>query len=179
MKPAYLLFFLIIVTTKVQSQDRSNFKPNAVYLELFGNGILYSFNYDRVISSNGKLKFSTRVGFSYVDIDLFDDIRGAVIPIEFLGWIGNKGHLEFGTGLSSQFVQINDVSILGQPEEYSSNAFYLTGRLGYRLQKPDGGFLFRIGFVPMILLSESTTSNNPNERSEFVPWFGLSFGYSF
>ncbi|MEQ9468292.1 MAG: hypothetical protein RLN88_12840 [Ekhidna sp.] len=176
MKTIYCCIFLFL-TFATSAQDTSTDpKPNALYLELFGNGIMYSINYDRLITTSGNLKISGRVGYSYVNIDLFDEVKGNVIPVEILGWVGNnKGHVEFGVGLSSQFVETKDVSILGPTQETKSNAYYLTGRVGYRLQKPDGGFLFRAGFVPMYLLSESTSTDRP----EFVPWFGLSFGYSF
>lgn len=179
MKSIYCcIFALLACAATAQDTGTSNEpKPNAIYVELFGNGILYSINYDRLLSTNGNLKISARVGFSYVDIDLFDEIKGTVIPIEFLGWMGNKRHLEFGVGLSSQFVEVKDVSILGPTQQVTSNAYYLTGRVGYRRQKPDGGFVFRAGFVPMFLLSES--NSDASSRSEFVPWFGLSFGYAF
>jgi len=174
--------FFFFVCSIVYSQETSSFEasPNSVYVELIGNGIMYSVNYDRVIKTRDRMKFSARIGFSYVDIGLFDEIEGVVVPIELLGWIGDKGHFEFGAGLSSQFVTLEDDSLLGGPSErYDSQAYYLTGRLGYRLQKPDGGFLFRAGFVPMVLLGENNSERVSSDRPSFVPWFGFSFGYSF
>lgn len=174
----FLLFFLTWGAVAQEQSTAKTYKPNAVYLELLGNGILYSINYDRLLTTHRNLKISGRVGFSYFNIDLFDEMKGTSIPIEFLGWNGkNKGHFEFGVGLCSQFVEVNDVSILGPTQRTSSNGYYLTGRVGYRLQKPDGGFLFRVGFVPMILIAER--SSGDVDRTKFVPWFGLSFGYSF
>jgi len=50
--------------------------------------------------------------------------------------------------------------------EWSS---FLTGRVGYRYQKPNGRFIFRIGFTPLYEL----------DGNELHPSGGLSFGYGF
>jgi hypothetical protein len=46
---------------------------------------------------------------------------------------------------------------------------FLTGIIGYRGFTP-GGFIFRIGFTPLY-----STQTDP----EFIPSFGVSFGYAF
>jgi hypothetical protein len=46
---------------------------------------------------------------------------------------------------------------------------FLTGRVGYRYQKPNGRFIFRIGFTPLYEL----------DGNELHPSGGLSFGSSF
>jgi len=111
--------FFFFVCSIAYSQETSSFEapPNSVYVELIGNGIMYSVNFDRVIKTRDRMKFSARIGFSYVDIGLFDEIEGVVVPIELLGWVGDKGHFEFGAGLSSQFVTLEDDSLLGGPSE--------------------------------------------------------------
>ena len=41
-------------------------KPNNIYLEAGGNAVLYSINYERIISLNDNLKLAPRVGFEFV-----------------------------------------------------------------------------------------------------------------
>ena len=173
----YLLSLLSL--TLAAQEESTSYKPNAIYFEVLGNGVLYSVNYDRLLTTKGNLKISGRVGYSYISVNFFDEIKGSAIPIEILGWMGNKRHFEFGIGTVYHSMKQTDVSILGPTQEFDSDALYFTGRIGYRRQKPEGGFIFRAGFVPMFLVSESTSADNTGERASFIPWFGLSFGHAF
>ena len=58
----------------------------------------------------------------------------------------------------------------------------LTGYAGIRLQKKKG-FLFRFGFTPVYEITEfpenRTSYMQLGTKDAFVPWVGMSFGYSF
>ena len=80
-----------------------------------------------------------------------------------------KHHIELGAG----YIFTNEVLRDGNLNAISRswNGF-LTGRIGYRYQKPAGRFLIRVAFTPVIEVQ------NINE-SGFHPLAGVSFGYSF
>jgi hypothetical protein len=82
-------------------------------------------------------------------------------------------HFELGMGVMP-VAEKTYLTPMGS-EELMWNVF-LTGRVGYRYQKPDGKFLFRAGLTPVGEYSwraGDLTSMNVH----FLP--GLSFGYSF
>ena len=52
-----------------------------------------------------------------------------------------------------------------------------TARLGYRFQKADGRYLFRVGFTPFLEFFDRIYTNG--YRAEFHLSAGVSVGYSF
>lgn len=55
----------------------------------------------------------------------------------------------------------------------------LSGRLGYRYQKPDGRFLWRIGFTPLLQRERPGLYYDPTAPFRiFTPWGGVSVGYA-
>jgi hypothetical protein len=75
-------------------------------------------------------------------------------------------HLEIGAGYI--FTKESDSSTLASNERVWNG--YITGRVGYRYQKPSSRFLFRIAFTPII---------EYNNYKEFHPSGGISIGYAF
>jgi len=147
------------------SQDLPATK-NALYFELFGNGGLYSINYERNFHRN----IYCRVGFeSFATSDLFQRtttgrITAFPILVSFLTGSG-KNHLEFGGGM-----------LLGNQKDLSvsSTIVDITSFLGYRYQSMmTRGFLFRIGITPFASL------NGTNYPDNYFLSFGLSLGYHF
>ncbi len=61
-------------------QEKSS-KKNAVYLEVLGQGLFYSVNYDRILLTGNKLALSGWVGLSYHLITSFFDAHTIAIPI--------------------------------------------------------------------------------------------------
>jgi len=51
-----------------------------------------------------------------------------------------------------------------------------SSRLGYKYQKPSGGFFLRAGFTPLIRIK---TFSDLKSDNKFIPAFGLGVGYSF
>jgi hypothetical protein len=62
-----------------------------------------------------------------------------------------------------------------RPERSGTWEPYLFGRIGYRFQNPDGGWLFRIGFTPFI----SYFNDYVGADHLIYPFGGISLGYSF
>jgi hypothetical protein len=152
------------------SQD---FAPNAIYVELLGNGLIYSVNYDRLISPSTGF----RVGFGYIGISGGTDADGNSISASlltipatfnyFIGSIDSRGmmsssKLELGLGIVFVHAGASYGGLSG-----GGSGIGGTATIGYRLQPWDGGFVFRIGFTPVFVLSD------------FLPYGGLSLGYSF
>lgn len=138
--------------------------PNSIYFEALGNGGLYSVNYDRLFTDN----FGARVGFMYIsEIDFFfvseEDLLLIPATINYL--LGNKHKFELGVGLV--LASVSSTGVFGFESGESSSNVVGTATIGYRYQKPKGGFLFRAGFTPLF------NSNG------FQPYAGVSIGVSF
>jgi hypothetical protein len=161
----YLLLILVLTVSNpcISQQDSNKLftNRNSLYLELAGNAGYYSINYDIIFYQKGNFKIDWRNGFSLlpiINLPIF-------FPFEVNTLFGkSKHHLECGLGYTP-------VIFLGETDKKYRDIFLF--RLGYRYQKPEGGFLFRMGFTPGI--------SNINEDAEyrFGPWFGISIGKSF
>ena len=146
--------FAMVNETKAQSVNAKN----AIYVELGGNGLLYSVNYDHRFNTD----WSARGGIMYASID---DFSLTIVPLLANYLVGNNHMLEIGAGVA--YIGIN-VKVDG--EEFfnvSGSDIAGTGNIGYRYQNVDGGFVFRIGFTPLF------------SQHGFTPWAGLSLGYAF
>ncbi|MFM7856159.1 MAG: hypothetical protein ACKO96_30620, partial [Flammeovirgaceae bacterium] len=90
-----------------------------------------------------------------------------------------KHHFEAQLGIvlangKTTYFDVNGVKI--REERY--NYVLATGFIGYRYQKPDKRFFFRLGFTPSITNVYSDDPGRDRSRS-FVPWGGTSVGYRF
>ena len=136
--------------------------PNAMYVELLGNGGLYSLNYDRLLTP----RVAARVGFMGLGAAT-DSVSGGVIAaplmVSYLFGEGNS-HLETGVGVMLAAGAIDDVADF---EDESFSGAIGTATIGYRYQRPGGGFVFRVGVTPLF------------DTTGIAPWIGLSLGYGF
>jgi hypothetical protein len=146
---------------------------NAVYLELLGNGGLYSINYERALLDN----VTARVGFSYFSVgataaDGSGQQSSAKIslmtaPIMANYLVGGKSHnLELGAGALVVYAS-GEASGGGASSSAEGVGIAGTATVGYRYQPQDGGFLFKAGFTPLVT------------ESGFQGWGGLSLGGAF
>ena len=151
---------------------------NTIYLELLGNGLLYSLNYDRMVTD----KISVRAGYGGLTVSQFvtdenaapgtfsitnEDVKITMIPLIVNYLRGGGNHkLEIGGG-----VVLVSVDWSGTVEELGSfklgaDGALPTGNLGYRYQKSEGGFFFKASLCPFF-------------AETMVTSVGLGFGYSF
>lgn len=172
------LFFFISIESKAQSKAEIFTSKNIVYLDLGGNAGQYAFTYGRVFHQKGKLKLSASAGFSMWYQGSISNTRWLpAIPVELTAYYGKSNHhLELGTGVTSY---------LGNSIEFDQETFenvdkvvfgaFIPVRIGYRYQKPEGGFFFRVGYTPIIDFPPRTGGN-----WSFNPYHaGISFGKSF
>lgn len=141
---------------------------NSVYLEVGGNALLYSVNYERLLIGN----LSARVGISTIPgwfpwVDESDDGAGLVmVPVLASVMFGPENHhFEVGAGATfgNASVDIGDL-------EGSESWVYGSGMIGYRYQRPEGGPVFRATVTPLFIEVLDIS---------VLPMIGLSLGRSF
>lgn len=141
---------------------------NAMYLELLGNGLLYSINYDRAFTDS----LTGRIGFSYFSLSASSGSSSAkatfmTFPVMANYLVGGGNHnLELGLGALILYAGA-EVGSDGATASGEGVGVAGTGTVGYRYQPMDGGFVFRVGFTPVF------TENG------FFGWGGLSLGGAF
>ncbi len=161
MKKLIFLFLCNLILHSIYGQnteDTSRIAKNTVHLELLGNAGIYSFNYDRILLSKNTFKISGRIGLSLVFL------QAGTCPIEFSFLFGKKNNLEIGLGYTF-FVDSNSNKNIIRNSPCVFN-------LGYRFQKPNGGFFFKTGLVLFIFEPKIYSSKN-------MLSMGLAFGYTF
>lgn len=131
---------------------------NSAYLELLGNTLIYSLNYDRKFTDH----VSGRIGVMAL---------GAMVVPVMANYLAGSGNHRLELGAGPMLVLAGDVDVdTGEDgeEEIEDSEFLLgTATFGYRYQPVYGGFVFRIGLTPIF-----TTGGG-------APWAGISFGYAF
>ncbi|HUX56074.1 MAG TPA: hypothetical protein VMV77_03820 [Bacteroidales bacterium] len=149
------------------------FRRNAIYIEMLGQGIFYSVNYDYRLSR----KISLRAGFTIWSINSIDFLLIQITDLKYKSFfvMGNyltgtkSNHLELGLGLMPTFYS-GDVSFLyflkSDSRGYISELLG-TATLGYRYQRDEGGFIFRISVAPIFSTSGAVLIG------------GLSIGFGF
>jgi len=181
----FLLTLSLSIDGHTQTKSEEFTAKNAVYLEVGGNAGRYAASYARIFHQNGMLKLSASAGFS-----MWRDDRSELpyytsktihwlptLPLEFSALFGRSSHhLELGTGITTY------LTVIGRRDQATSQFrdkvtldAVIPLRVGYRYQKPEGGFFFRVGYTPYI----SIDFNNEGYRKLFPLWAGISLGKSF
>jgi hypothetical protein len=158
---AAIIYLIMIYEVRGQIPGSSK---NSFFVEVFGNGGLYSVNYERRFAEI----ICGRVGFTRFSSDLYGyKTKITAVPVMVSYIPGkNKSHLEIGGGM-----------LVGNDNDDSVSKIIadLTAFAGYRYQSPGNGLLFRIGFTPFFSLDDS--ANYPDNG--FFLSGGLSLGYHF
>ena len=149
--------------------QNDDFKRNTFYAGFANDGALYSINYDRIFNSKKKFLLSYRIGFS-----ILEDAVSAPLGINMITG-KNSSHAEFSFTIMpyidkyQSFLSNNDIS---------DTYIYLIPGFGYRFQKPQGGFFFRVMASPTIFLDPPSSNFwKMDPRLKFIIGGGL--GYSF
>ncbi len=160
MKNIYLL--LIAGFTLFASPTFAQEATKTVFVELGGNGLIFSANYDMRFGDkiNG---LGARLGLGYVG----GGSAGATVvtvPAMINYLLGKDGkYFEVGAG----------ITYISAGTDFIDDGFSDSSLLGamtfmYRSQPVNGGFMWKIGFTP--ILAEGI----------FIPyWVGLGIGYAF
>lgn len=177
------LFFLVLsfaISFRVTAQTEAEkfTAKQAVYLEVGGNSGRYAFNYGRIFHQKGKLKLNASAGFSMFHHRLNAKTTWLpVVPLEISAFYGKSNHhLELGMGVTSYLTR--SLAFDSETFETIDKVVFdaaIPLRIGYRFQKPEGGFFFRAGYTPII-----NFPTGGRQEWSFEPRFaGLSIGKSF
>lgn len=143
-----------------------------MYLELFGNGGLYSINAERFLSE----RVAARIGVGSWATDRLGAGERSIItvPVMVNSLLGRgNSRLEAGAGLLLGRSSFS--SVWGEESDRNDPIAAVTGVLGYRYLQADG-FLFRIGLTPFLDL---THGDDPYPDSGLSLSAGISLGYRF
>jgi len=159
---AVLLLFLSV---NVQAQENSRERGRGVFVEILGNGLIGSINYDQRFEKRfDGLGF--KGGISYF---AFNGSSVAAFPFGLYYLLGKDGKY-FEVGLGGTYLRFADRSntfSVGDERTFGSG---IAGNMvfGYRREPVDGGFLFRASMTPIF------------GSGTFLPfYFGISLGYAF
>jgi hypothetical protein len=179
-----LVVLPLIVALSTTSLAQSPTARNSLYGEFAGNGLIYSVNYDHLLSD----VIGARIGVSYTAPELVSLTTFPVQAYYLIGLGSGSSKLEFGLGVTV-FLQreYQSFSFAAAPDDQlKDNNVLGTATVGYRYQRADGGFIFRVGFTPFFGKFSHEKDFGPfgpaaeyEDVFRFVPWGGISFGYGF
>jgi len=166
-----LLFGLMTCCLSYGQRDSSKTSRNNAYLELLGNGGIYSINYERIVVEN----FALRIGFAiFKSRTLFGEGNNSILTVPVLGnFLFGKKKSKFEVGAGFLFGRKKFTSSSSPNDNTTSSIIDLTGVIGYRHQPSTGGFMFRVGLTPFYALK------SPYPSDGLFLSAGLSIGYSF
>jgi hypothetical protein len=134
MKKLLLVITILSVgfSANAQSLEKNKMSKNSIY---FDTGIIpgiHAFvNYERSLYQGKKVSWYGRMGFGFGGILLANSGFGGLGGVTMLTGKKNS-HFELNTGIFS-----------GKDIDYSNSFAYPLLDVGYRYQKPDGGFIFK------------------------------------
>lgn len=165
-----VLALWILSTQRICAQpEESMYTRNCLYVELLGQGILYSVNYEYRFAPS----LSGRIGFtswslpsSFLTAGVGFRVTGVPLMVNYLTGEGNS-HLELGVGGIIYSAHVNGEWAFWKSPDEDLSGVLGTATLGYRYQPTAEGFFFKIGATPMF------------NESGVLPTGGLSLGYAF
>ncbi|TDG35477.1 hypothetical protein EZJ43_12680 [Pedobacter changchengzhani] len=181
-----IIYILLLLSWPTVVLSQNLIRKNTINVELGGNAVFYSINYERLIKLSANVKLSPRVGVMYLPLSHIKsnrDYGNINIPIELNGfWARNsesKNFPEIGLGLT--FISLKDGYTLNNAGVEQSN--YKMGRValvraGYRHQKPEGGLMYRAG-VLVRLTQDDFSRSRVGDDLFYKIWPGFSIGYTF
>lgn len=143
------------------------YPKNFIYLEAGGVGGYGSVNYERNIYQAYKSAIGFRIGLSTYSLRDFTNRFNPdlVTPISINATYGGTHKIEYGVGKTlSNIVQVDFDSF--EPKRFYDCHTQLS--IGYRYQKNEKGFLFRLMYTPIVMFNKY-----------YQHWGGISFGYAF
>jgi hypothetical protein len=206
-KVVFILVLFLPFLVSGQQKNESPIKRNTIYFEAFGQGLYNSFVFDRLYRVDKKIKTSINTGITIIPHpELF--VLGTPISYNYIFGKTNH-HLELGIGFtfmhirfgnirSSRGYDVNGIKFEESFIGYENNIYtYFTPKIGYRFQKPQGGFFFRITATPPVAginriggIKGGKYDNYYKPEIQFFksaafyepfriwPWAGISFGYT-
>ncbi len=167
--PIIILLFSAVFVNKNYSQTAQNITRNTIYADFASKGAYYSLNYDRIFSQGEKFTKSYRIGFSVLK-------NAIAMPLGINFFTGhNSSHAEFSLTVVPYVENYND---LFSGNNLSDKKLYIIPGAGYRYQKTEGGFFFKVAFAPVIYL-DPPSDNFWKMDGKVYPGITAGAGFSF
>jgi|ERR1051326_2845993 hypothetical protein len=184
----FLLFLGMLVFCRVTGQDSLqlhlndvSFPKNGCYLELGGNAVAYSINYERSVFVGEKFASSVRLGLG-VDVLAFKvrNLFVPLLPIEFNLWFFKKSnhHLEVSAGITPYYSPVPESPAVATNFDLDFTSlnrrvnFLVSSRIGYRFEGGHKGWIIRVGFTPFFY-------DSANNYFLYHSYFGIAVGRNF
>ncbi|MFI5141254.1 MAG: hypothetical protein ACHQII_02760, partial [Bacteroidia bacterium] len=157
----FILFSFSLFSQKSDSTVQKNIKAkNAIFIEGFGSSAsVLSLNYDRIIYQSKITRITVNVGFALFPIS--DPSNAAHKNLFYVYGVPVSGNLLFGkkkhyleVGLGVSYSRGLEASFSSTGKSVFSEMLFFVPRVGYRFQRNQGGFFFRLGFTPLIMLKD-------------------------
>lgn len=143
------------------SYGQSTFKRNNIHLELGGNGLWTSLNYERQLTSEPGLGIRVGVGF-YTENAFYLTIP---VGINYLFKLkGNRSFIDAGLGATWAGIPSSPTAAL--KDTRGSYFMNIVPSIGYRRETRDN-LMWRVSLTPVA------------NKFGLVPWFGISIGKGF
>jgi hypothetical protein len=160
----------ICCATNSYCQQNDFIARNTVYADFASKGATYSLNYERILSQGGN-RFSTscRIGFTVLK-------NAIAMPLGIIFFTGHKAsHAEFSFTAVPYIETYKD---LFSGNNLSDKKMYLLPGAGYRYQKQEGGFFFKVIAGPIIYL-DPPSDHFWKMDSKIYPGISAGTGFSF
>ena len=167
------LFFLILFSAIVFFVKAQEITRNSVYAEIGGAGLLYSVNYERLLSSNKNNNFPIRIGLTLLPPKLSGNLMlGIPLGVSFIKNINREMYFETRL-LFSTFIEqkIYNGHGLGSEPTVETHVMYMPSiAIGFRHQPESKGFYYHYHFQ---------VSYNTEIFWGIMPWLGFGLGYAY
>jgi len=161
---SYLIALLFSFSSFGQAKFQRPVARNNIYLEMLGNGIIYSVNYEGALFRNPGFSIMARLGINVSPPFIVNSDLNLLSGITIL------------FGKSREFLELGfyNLNLVAAGEHQTKNM--LTGNIGYRFQPfPSNSIIMRINFTPFYLPERLGDPDN----SAWIPYGGFSIGYAF
>ncbi len=158
-----------VSNTKVVPPSENEVRAQNVFVEIGGQGLLFTANYDTRFA-NRRDGLGGRVGIGYIG---GGGESATTIPLSLNYLLGNGGKHFFEIGLGATVIASKIEGSFFFPDGDEGNINKNSNLIGtmsfsYRLQPINNGFSLRAGLTPIF------------DKEFFIPYFGgLSLGYTF
>ncbi|MBI4929702.1 MAG: hypothetical protein HY841_02990 [Bacteroidetes bacterium] len=166
----YIIIAGFLLNSFYTHSQQSIIATHTLFVEGFGAGVsYYSINYDKILFVTDKSVYSIRIGASalYNQVDTNKKGLGMTFPLAFNRWntANKKHHFEVSVGGTISWGYYGDGTKVVRGVQW-----IITGFVGYRYQKPEGGLMIRAGWTPLYVIKDDW----------FIPYFaGAGLGYTF
>lgn len=202
-----VLFICPLLAFGQENVKTENLKRNSVYVEAFGQGLYNSVSFDRLYRIDKKVRTSFSVGLTLIP---HPQLLVAGVPVSYNYIFGRRSHhLELGMGFTAMYLRskiYESESYLDQNGVEQRNDFighqtnfysFFTPKIGYRYQRPNGGFFMRLTLTPPVAGINwiGDTKGSSHDRIDdsdveyfssaaffsdykIFPWAGISIGWT-